>query len=163
MLLVSLLLLLNSSQKLLYTYIKVGYHFHKDRTYMKNLFNGTFQPYAFHMNWNTNKHTKRQLNQQIGTWYVSEVCSNEILLRTAVTSTGSSNNHTTFESYPSLPTKRMTTITKTTTTEGSDRNFIFGSSTCCVANPIIVCHFRDKPSVIPCPDSPMIEDNVSFW
>lgn len=34
---------------------------------------------------------------------------------------------------------------------------------CCVTTPKIVCHFRDKPSKVPCPDSPMIEGRVPFW
>jgi len=35
---------------------------------------------------------------------------------------------------------------------------------CCVAEPIITCHFKDKPSKIPCNDSPPIDKNgKSFW
>ena len=34
---------------------------------------------------------------------------------------------------------------------------------CCVNDPIVVCHYRDKPSKVQCPTSPMIESNVSFW
>jgi len=35
---------------------------------------------------------------------------------------------------------------------------------CCVAEPIITCHFRDKPSFIPCKDSPPIDKGKrSFW
>jgi hypothetical protein len=45
------------------------------------------------------------------------------------------------------------------------RNNCTSNRECCVANdkPEIVCHFRDKPSKIPCPDSPLIEDPTSFW
>ena len=38
---------------------------------------------------------------------------------------------------------------------------------CCLVEPNIKCHYRDKPSKIPCLDSPMIDSNkkksVSFW
>lgn len=35
---------------------------------------------------------------------------------------------------------------------------------CCVAEPIITCHYRDKPSFIPCKDSPPIDKGKkSFW
>ena len=37
-------------------------------------------------------------------------------------------------------------------------------SDCCSAKPIITCYYRDKPSKVPCPDSPLIDPNgVSFW
>ena len=35
---------------------------------------------------------------------------------------------------------------------------------CCSAEPIVSCHYRDKPSVIPCKDSPAKDKNaLSFW
>ena len=35
---------------------------------------------------------------------------------------------------------------------------------CCLAKPIITCHFKDKPSIIPCKDSPPIDKgHQSFW
>mmetsp|Transcript_377 Transcript_377/g.589 ORF Transcript_377/g.589 Transcript_377/m.589 type:complete len:358 (-) Transcript_377:299-1372(-) len=35
---------------------------------------------------------------------------------------------------------------------------------CCSADPIVTCHYRDKPSVIPCKDSPPIDKGrPSFW
>jgi hypothetical protein len=38
-------------------------------------------------------------------------------------------------------------------------------STCCLAEAIIKCHYSDKPSKIPCRDSPFMDTfkNVSFW
>ena len=37
-------------------------------------------------------------------------------------------------------------------------------SNCCAAKPLITCHFKDKPSIIPCPDAPSIDgNNPSFW
>jgi hypothetical protein len=36
--------------------------------------------------------------------------------------------------------------------------------TCCAPEPLVSCHFKDKPSIIPCPDSPMIDaKGRSFW
>lgn len=38
------------------------------------------------------------------------------------------------------------------------------SGQCCSAEPIVVCHYRDKPSKIPCKDFPSIDHNApSFW
>lgn len=36
---------------------------------------------------------------------------------------------------------------------------------CCSAKPLISCHYRDKPSIIPCDDSPMIDGpkGKPFW
>lgn len=37
-------------------------------------------------------------------------------------------------------------------------------STCCAAEPLISCHYRDKPSKFPCKDSPPIDaGKPSFW
>lgn len=35
---------------------------------------------------------------------------------------------------------------------------------CCASEPIVLCHYRDKPSKISCKDSPSIDKNgKSFW
>eukprot|EP00536_Pseudo-nitzschia_multiseries_P017189 jgi/Psemu1/224048/e_gw1.1420.3.1 len=35
---------------------------------------------------------------------------------------------------------------------------------CCSSKSLITCHYRDKPSIIPCPDSPPIDKGAkSFW
>lgn len=37
-------------------------------------------------------------------------------------------------------------------------------SSCCATEPLVTCHYRDKPSVIPCHDSPGIDrSGRSFW
>lgn len=36
-------------------------------------------------------------------------------------------------------------------------------STCCSAEPLISCHYRDKPSKIPCRDSPPIDKGKKSW
>ena len=45
--------------------------------------------------------------------------------------------------------------------EDENSNF---TSTCCSAEPLISCHYRDKPSKHPCPESPPIDKGrPSFW
>jgi hypothetical protein len=35
---------------------------------------------------------------------------------------------------------------------------------CCLEEPRVTCHYRDKPSIIPCRDSPPIhKGRPSFW
>ena len=35
---------------------------------------------------------------------------------------------------------------------------------CCIATPVVTCHYKDKPSKIPCPDSPTIDQKGrTFW
>lgn len=40
-------------------------------------------------------------------------------------------------------------------------------NSCCTVKPLIRCHYKDKPSIIPCPDSPSIDlkpqPKPSFW
>ena len=37
-------------------------------------------------------------------------------------------------------------------------------SSCCMAKPLFRCHYQDKPSMIPCPESPFIDKGQkSFW
>ena len=39
-----------------------------------------------------------------------------------------------------------------------------GSKPCCLASPNITCYYRDKPSIIPCRESPPTEKGLpSFW
>jgi len=37
-------------------------------------------------------------------------------------------------------------------------------NSCCAAKPLFKCHYQDKPSMIPCPESPFIDqEKKSFW
>lgn len=46
----------------------------------------------------------------------------------------------------------------------TDAKNFSASSQCCSAEPLIECHYRDKPSKIPCNESPSYEKNgKSFW
>lgn len=85
---------------------------------------GKIQPYAFHMNWNSDKDTKRKFIEQLGNWFVNVMCIGKSVEDVA-------------ELSPLLA--------------------------CCAADPVVACHFRDKPSKVRCDDSPMIEDKKSFW
>lgn len=53
------------------------------------------------------------------------------------------------------------------TTSGAETTLVqfvaSSKSSCCVREPVVVCHFRDKPSKIPCEVSPLIEEDTSFW
>jgi hypothetical protein len=53
-------------------------------------------------------------------------------------------------------------VHKTTTEIGATTTEFLG--TCCSAEPLVSCHYRDKPSKIPCKDSPPIDKGKpSFW
>lgn len=44
------------------------------------------------------------------------------------------------------------------------RQLALPASSCCMAKPIVTCHYRDKPSIIQCRESPPLKpDGVSFW
>ena len=97
---------------------------------MKDMIRGQIEkPYAFHMNWNNDKDTKRKFNQQLGDWYVDDDGS-----------CGAANSG-----------------------DQLVQSVALSAHQCCVVEPVIVCHFRDKPSKIPCENSPLIEDDTSFW
>jgi hypothetical protein len=43
-------------------------------------------------------------------------------------------------------------------------NFKSLTTMCCAAEPLVSCHFRDKPSIIPCKKSPLMDKGgKSFW
>jgi len=44
--------------------------------------------------------------------------------------------------------------------EGEEKDL---AKACCAAEPIIKCHYRDKPSKIPCKDSPPIDKGKPSW
>lgn len=43
---------------------------------------------------------------------------------------------------------------------GSSKTFV---DSCCAAEPVFSCHYRDKPSLKPCPDSPSIDKGKGSW
>ena len=114
-----------------------GYQFNqKTGKYMRALFKGELHPYIFHMSWTFNKDNKLLYFRQIGEWYVDDTCIQkkaEVIL----------NAH------------------------GGNANSDIGGGMligpCCHAEPIVSCHYRDKPSIIPCHGSPPIDKGKPSW
>jgi hypothetical protein len=103
-----------------------GYHFHmKSGKYMHSLFTGAVKPYLFHMSWTLNKDNKLLFFQQMGEWWVNDICVG----------------------------KKKNDITE-------EQNL---SPLCCSKEPLFSCHYRDKASVKPCPDSPAIDKQHPSW
>ncbi|KAI2494917.1 nucleotide-diphospho-sugar transferase [Fragilaria crotonensis] len=48
-----------------------GFHYHRDKAYMKKVIAKTISPYIFHMSWTESKEDKRKFFQQMGDWYVA--------------------------------------------------------------------------------------------
>jgi hypothetical protein len=115
-----------------------GWNFHRRPEMMKDILKEKVVPYIFHMSWTNHKEEKRNYLEQMGAFYVNNKC----IGRTA----------------PKL-TKVFQKDKKINT--NSTR---WLASACCRAEPLITCHYRDKPSKIPCRDSPPIDKGMpSFW
>jgi len=117
-----------------------GWHFNSPRkkAFMKKIAKGEVDNYIFHMSWTNNKTNKIKYFQQMGEWYISDVCVQ----------------------------KTRATILEEKAISGEQDGDQAGvlMQPCCLAEPQIVCHYRDKPSKIPCTDSPPIDKNKrSFW
>jgi Nucleotide-diphospho-sugar transferase len=111
-----------------------GFHFHRRFDLMRAIMNGTNVPFVFHMSWTINHNVKRRFFDQLGYWYISPTCLDE--------------------SYQ--PTYYNNSAT------GTVENQL--DIACCVARPEPTCHYRDKPSKIPCTQSPGIDKgHSSFW
>jgi hypothetical protein len=119
-----------------------GYHYHMaSGEYMKALYAGEVDPYIFHMSWTKNKDNKLLFFKQMGEWYVQEQCI-----------------HKKVDEIPGFM-KNSTSIKNSTAIKNS-ASFV---STCCSAEPLISCHYRDKPSKIPCKHSPSIDKGKPSW
>lgn len=112
-----------------------GYHYHmKNGNYMRKLFAGTVDPYIFHMSWTLNKDNKLLFLQQMGEWYVNKQCVHK--------------------KAKNIPTDLI--VDASSKTPFADA--------CCSAEPIVKCHYKDKPSKNPCYASPAIDKGkASFW
>jgi hypothetical protein len=124
--------------------IQGGYQFHqKSGKYMKAFFQGEIHPYIFHMSWTLNKDNKLLFFRQLGEWYLDDKCiqtsADDILARGG----------------------DVVNIEKQDNTFGEITTMM---QLCCHAEPLVTCHYRDKPSIIPCHDSPSIDKGkVSWW
>ena len=119
-----------------------GFTFHRDFDYMKDLVSGRLvgtkeMPYIFHMSWTLNKDNKVLYYRQMGEWFLQKTC---------VSAKKDDILHP--------PGQGLTKPDNTPTL----------LHPCCAAEPLITCHYRDKPSKIPCRDSPPIDKGKpSFW
>ncbi len=100
-----------------------GFHYHRDKAYMKKMIAKKVSPYIFHMSWTTNKENKRKYFQQMGDWYVQPQCVGK--------------------KVGDMPVN---------VSEG-----------CCAVEALMECHYKDKPSIIPCNDKPGVDKRGRPW
>ena len=114
-----------------------GFQFHRRKGLMKQIFSGEVVPEIFHMSWTANKKDKKKYLEQMGQWYVNSECVG----KTSDAIIGKEREQTRELSF------------ETPLVEP-----------CCLVEPEIICHYRDKPSIVPCKDSPPIDKGrPSFW
>ena len=115
-----------------------GWHYHArgKREFMKSIANGVTVPNIFHMSWTTNKANKLKFLQQMGEWYLADQC---------------------------IEKTKDVILGDHDIKQGGDAGHVL-LEPCCLAEPNVVCHYRDKPSKIPCKDSDPIDKGArSFW
>ena len=92
------------------------------------------------MSWTNNKDDKLKYLQQMGNWYLNEQCIGKEAHQIAGSEVHDPQNQ-----------------------DNSNENETL-TKHCCLAEPLIRCYYRDKPSITPCPDSPFIDrKGKSFW
>lgn len=115
-----------------------GFHFHRRRDMMKSIAqkNANPNPYIFHMSWTKNKDDKIRYMQQMAWWHTREQCVDHKVEEIKMDKNVPDYN----DSNPTLV------------------------NACCTVEPLITCHYKDKPSAVPCPDAPNIDrGRPSFW
>lgn len=114
-----------------------GYHWNqRSGKYMRAFYSGDVHPVLFHMSWTLDK---LLYLRQMGEWYVQEHC---------------------------VEKKRSQILGLPTDTDANavDSSTLDLVEPCCSAEALVSCHYRDKPSIIPCKDSPPIDKGKpSFW
>jgi len=117
-----------------------GWHYHRRKDFMKDIMKEKVVPEIFHMSWTQNKKNKVKFFQQIGEWYLDSKCIGNTADAILGIDSESVNGGSSIEG----------------------KNVLF--EPCCLAEPNIVCHYRDKPSKVPCKDAPPIDKGFpSFW
>lgn len=112
-----------------------GFHYNQRKDFMHDLMKGKTDSYIFHMNWTRKVPEKYSFFRQMGEWYVKEKCIADAT--NGVKESGEADND-------------------------ADNAFLIGL--CCSSEPLVSCHYRDKPSKTPCKDSPpLVKGGVSFW
>ncbi len=122
-----------------------GWHYHKrNKEFMKKIVTGEVTPYIFHMSWTKNKDNKIKFFQQMGLWHVQDVCIAQTKSNILEHLDGDSGEAGTADE------------------NGNENPALL--EPCCLAEPNIICHYRDKPSKIPCTDKdPIDKGRPSFW
>ncbi|KAL7579631.1 hypothetical protein ACA910_007994 [Epithemia clementina (nom. ined.)] len=111
-----------------------GFHWHQRPEFIRSIFSGDVHPIVFHMSWTRNKENKVKFFQQMGEWYVNDQCIGKNTQEVNVGNRTKSNFAVHFV------------------------------QACCSLKPKFKCHYRDKPSVHDCSDSPPIDSGgKSFW
>jgi Nucleotide-diphospho-sugar transferase len=112
-----------------------GFHYHKQKQFMKDVFAGKKHPILFHMSWTNDKTDKIKFMKQSNMWFVQDQC---------------------------IEPSGIQEMLKSRSTDAQSLDL---SSQCCSAKPLFSCHWRDKPSAKPCKDSPAIDNGKlpSFW
>jgi hypothetical protein len=123
-----------------------GYQYHKrNKVFMMKVLKKEVTPIIFHMSWTKNKDNKIKFFQQMGQWHVQDVCIAQT--KSAI-----------------LEHKEEDGNQIGDVNENGDEIPVTLFEPCCLAKPNIVCHYRDKPSIIPCKDSdPIDKGRPSFW
>mmetsp|Transcript_28333 Transcript_28333/g.81951 ORF Transcript_28333/g.81951 Transcript_28333/m.81951 type:complete len:604 (+) Transcript_28333:171-1982(+) len=116
-----------------------GWHYHHSgmSSMMRDMVNGEANPFIFHMSWTNNKMNKIKFFQQMGDWHVNENC-----IAKSVEEISSERPSAVMEE------KLLASLLRTE---------------CCLVEPSIKCHYRDKPSIIPCRDNPPIDKTRPSW
>jgi hypothetical protein len=115
-----------------------GYHYHREKNVMREIIRGQHHPYIFHMCWTNNKADKILFLQQMGMWFVRDQC--ESVDRIAASASASA-------AAAAAAGKQVLLLDQ-----------------CCTVEPRILCHFSDKPSVVNCSSSPLMDKRGKpFW
>ena len=131
------------------------YHRHGRWDYLRKIPSGGTIAEIFHMSWTKNKDNKVLFMKQMGMWHLKEGCYSKKLEEILPLSRGT-------EVKRRLEEEVMPDHGTVASNQASAKVDIF--SLCCSAEPLISCHYRDKPSVIDCSSSPPIDKGgASFW
>jgi hypothetical protein len=114
------------------------YHNKGRYDYLRKIPSGESVAEIFHMSWTENKDNKVRFMKQMGMWHLKDECfSKQFDQITLSSSVGGDATH-----------------------QGIVDHF----SHCCSKEPMISCHYKDKPSVIDCSSSPPMDSNAaSYW
>ena len=138
------------------------YHRHSRWEYLRKLPSGETIGEIFHMSWTENKDNKILFMKQMGMWYLNEDCNSKKLDEILSLRGGTEITRRLQEETGDLGD--VTDQAAVVNAEFSVVNKMDVFNMCCSVEPLISCHYRDKPSVIDCSSSPPIDKGgVTFW